>query len=64
MKLDTSGLESTAPLFGAGSELLDESSVAPSFEIPNALDVSCNMLYFRMILIIIIINNHFPSISV
>lgn len=46
MKLDTSGLESTVPLFGASSELQDEFSAAPSFEIPNAIDVSCDMLSY------------------
>lgn len=40
MKLDTSGLESAAPVWGAPSELVDGFSVAPSFELPNATDVS------------------------
>lgn len=40
MKLDTSGLESTVPLFGANSELLGGFSAAPSFELPNTTDVS------------------------
>lgn len=40
MKLDTSGLESTVPLFGANCELLNGFSVAPSFDLPSAADVS------------------------
>lgn len=43
MKLDTSGLQSTAPLFGASSELADGFSTAPSFGLPSAVDVSFNM---------------------
>ncbi|KAK7848050.1 proteasome subunit beta type-5 [Quercus suber] len=39
MKLDTSGLESTAPLFGSSSsELVDEISAAPSFALPNTIN--------------------------
>uniref|UniRef100_A0A2N9ESC5 Proteasome subunit beta n=1 Tax=Fagus sylvatica TaxID=28930 RepID=A0A2N9ESC5_FAGSY len=38
MKLDTSGLESTAPLFGTRSELLDGFSATPSFELPNTIN--------------------------
>lgn len=40
MKLDTSGFESTAPLFGASSELRDGFSNAPSFDLPVTADVS------------------------
>ena len=43
MKLDTSGLESTAPLFGTRSELLDGFSATPSFELPNTINVSSNV---------------------
>lgn len=51
MKLDTSGLESTAPLFGSSSsELLDEISAAPSFALPNTINVSSNVvLLFSLI---------------
>lgn len=43
MKLDTSGLESTAPFFGASNELIDGLSTAPCFDLPSNVDVSCNM---------------------
>ena len=51
MKLDTSGLESTAPLFGSSSsELVDEISAAPSFALPNTINVSSNVvLLFSLI---------------
>jgi hypothetical protein len=42
MKLDTSGLESTAPFFGSSNELLDGFSAAPFFEVPNTTNVSDN----------------------
>lgn len=50
MKLDTSGLESTAPIFASSSELLNGLSTAPSFDLPSNVDVSFNMfcLYFLM----------------
>ncbi|XVF02722.1 hypothetical protein REPUB_Repub04eG0198800 [Reevesia pubescens] len=38
MKLDTSGLESVAPVWGAPSELVDGISTVPSFELPNTTD--------------------------
>ncbi|KAF8399926.1 hypothetical protein HHK36_015797 [Tetracentron sinense] len=38
MKLDTSGLESIAPLFVASSELCGGFSTAPSFELPSSTD--------------------------
>ncbi|MBA0760179.1 hypothetical protein Gotri_022941 [Gossypium trilobum] len=38
MKLDTSGLESAAPVWGAPSELVDGFSAAPSFDLPNTAD--------------------------
>lgn len=41
MKLDTSGLQSTAPLFGLKMEVLEGFAAAPSFEIPNSSDVIC-----------------------
>lgn len=40
MKLDTSGLESTAPIFGTSNAIFDGLQMAPSFELPDALDVS------------------------
>ena len=40
MKLDTSGLESAAPVWGAPNELFDGFSAAPTFELPNTTDVS------------------------
>lgn len=50
MKLDTSGLESSAPLFGSSNELIDGISAGPSFEIPDTMDVSsigvCYILSF------------------
>ena len=47
MKLDTSGLESTAPLSGIGNEFLSGGfQMTPSFELPNATDVSsCSVWY-------------------
>jgi hypothetical protein len=42
MKLDTSGLESTAPFFGSSNELIDGISAAPFFEVPNTTNVSDN----------------------
>lgn len=39
MKLDTSGLESTAPLFRSSNVIFDGLQMTPSFELPNALDV-------------------------
>lgn len=44
MKLDTSGLESSAPLVGASSGFLDGFADAPSFEVPTTNDVSCDVL--------------------
>ncbi|XVE85292.1 hypothetical protein DITRI_Ditri17bG0080100 [Diplodiscus trichospermus] len=38
MKLDTSGLESAAPVWGAHNELVDGFSAAPTFELPNTTD--------------------------
>ncbi|BFG16144.1 hypothetical protein CerSpe_024180 [Prunus speciosa] len=38
MKLDTSGLESAAPLVGASSGFLDRFADAPSFEVPTTND--------------------------
>ncbi|PQQ16307.1 proteasome subunit beta type-5 [Prunus yedoensis var. nudiflora] len=38
MKLDTSGLESAAPLVGASSGFLDGFADAPSFEVPTTND--------------------------
>lgn len=51
MKLDTSGLESTAPLFGSlSSGIHDEISAAPSFALPNTINVSSNVvLLFSLI---------------
>lgn len=40
MKLDTSGFETRAPLFGAGGGVDVGISAAPAFELPNASDVS------------------------
>jgi len=42
MKLDTSGLETTMPVigFGSNSEMLDGFSSAPSFDLPRTTDVS------------------------
>lgn len=48
MKLDTSGLESAAPLFGVTSELVDGFSTVPSFELPVTTDVSFNLLVFLL----------------
>jgi hypothetical protein len=42
MKLDTSGLESTAPFYGSSNELIDGFSAAPFFEVPNTTNVSDN----------------------
>ncbi|EXC06139.1 Proteasome subunit beta type-5 [Morus notabilis] len=39
MKLDTSGLESTASLFGASNEFHDGLSTAPSFDLPSNVDL-------------------------
>ncbi|GMN49207.1 hypothetical protein TIFTF001_018365 [Ficus carica] len=39
MKLDTSGLESTAPLFGGSNEFHDGLSTAPSFDLPSNVDL-------------------------
>lgn len=45
MKLDTSGLESTTFLSGMSStELLGGLSAVPSFDVPNATNVSDNVL--------------------
>ena len=41
MKLDTSGLQTSAPLFGPKMEILEGFSAAPSFEVPNSSDVIC-----------------------
>lgn len=41
MKLDTSGLQTTAPLFGPTMEAMEGFAAAPSFEIPNSSDVIC-----------------------
>ncbi|XP_004144192.1 proteasome subunit beta type-5 [Cucumis sativus] len=38
MKLDTSGLQTTAPLFGPTMEAMEGFAAAPSFEIPNSSD--------------------------
>ncbi|MBA0631212.1 hypothetical protein Godav_003227 [Gossypium davidsonii] len=38
MKLDTTGMESAAPVWGSHNELLDGFSAAPSFELPNTTD--------------------------
>ncbi|PPD72764.1 hypothetical protein GOBAR_DD30341 [Gossypium barbadense] len=38
MKLDTTGMESAAPVWGSHNELVDEFSAAPSFELPNTTD--------------------------
>ncbi|KAK3040820.1 hypothetical protein RJ639_029164 [Escallonia herrerae] len=38
MKIDFSGLESTAPLCGASSEMFDGFSTSPSFQIPDTTD--------------------------
>jgi 20S proteasome subunit beta 5 len=40
MKLDTSGLETTMPVigFGSNSEMLDGFSSAPSFDLPRTTD--------------------------
>lgn len=42
MKLDTSGLETTMPMIGFGSngEMLDGFSSVPSFDLPRTTDVS------------------------
>lgn len=40
MKLDTSGLESAAPVWGTPNELADGFSTAPIFDLPNTTDVS------------------------
>lgn len=40
VRIDFSGLESTAPIRGESSELFDEIPRAPSFQIPNITDVS------------------------
>lgn len=50
MKLDTSGLESTAPFFGSSDELCHEFSEAPSFALPLTTDVSMLRLHYDDIL--------------
>lgn len=42
MKLDTSGLETTMPVigFGSNSEMFDGISSVPSFDLPRTTDVS------------------------
>lgn len=50
MKLDTSGLESTAPFFGSSHELNDGFSAVPSFEIPDTIDVSSNRCFLYYII--------------
>lgn len=45
MKLDTSGLESAMPFFGANRELVEGFPAAPSFEIPGVCDVSFEKLF-------------------
>lgn len=46
MKLDTSGLESTAPLFWGSNEFHDGLSAAPSFDLPSNVDVSFVMFSY------------------
>ncbi|KAB5545179.1 hypothetical protein DKX38_013291 [Salix brachista] len=49
MKFDTSGLESTASVFGtAGSELVDGFSAAPAFELPTTTDVSFSFVCYAL----------------
>lgn len=46
MKLDTSGLESTAPHLGAICEPFSSFASAPSFDLPVITDVSSNARVF------------------
>ena len=49
MKFDTSGLESTASVFGtAGSQLVDGFSAAPAFELPTTTDVSFSFVCYAL----------------
>ena len=49
MKIDFSGLESTAASCGPNSELFDGISTAPSFQIPSTTDVSLSCLFLILI---------------
>lgn len=51
MKLDTSGLESTALHFGTSCELSAGFSAAPSFDLPVTTDVSSNTLVYKLMML-------------
>ena len=48
MKFNTSGLQTTAPLFGPKMEFMEGFAAAPSFEIPNSSDVICKSFLIRL----------------
>jgi hypothetical protein len=52
MKFDTSGLESTASVFGtAGRELVDgfSAAAAPAFDLPTTKDVSFSFICYTIL---------------